>query len=185
MKKSDVENDVRKVLDSLSTDYDIPSTWAVLKPILNFVVLIFIMFLLAILVDCLVYPNVANKGAVLVMLSIAIMTCVVLFGVLYFMLHGLLNVILCIDRRALDESLLYRIVKRKLKFYVGVIVLFNMLTAAALIYGRNDYIIGYGFSWFMSIIFGSLIFSTSISRYMTPAVTATLSKVSEVLSSKA
>ena len=66
---------------------------------------------------------------------------------------------------------------------MSILVCVNIIVAAILIINGPNNIIYYGLSWFASLMIGNVVFSMSISRYMTPAVTATFSKIGEFLSS--
>lgn len=91
--------------------------------------------------------------------------------------------LMCIPKEVRDKSLLLNLAKRKLKVYGCVIVGINAVVAVVLISLRGDFIIGYGVSWFACMIIGGITFSMSMSRYMTPAVVATLDKIRQVVSS--
>ncbi|ECW6540204.1 protein traS, partial [Salmonella enterica subsp. enterica serovar Give] len=45
----------------------------------------------------------------------------------------------------------------------------------------ESFIGGLGFSWFVTYLISMLTLQTSLSRYMTPAVVSSLSKVKELL----
>ncbi|EBO4967379.1 protein traS, partial [Salmonella enterica] len=51
----------------------------------------------------------------------------------------------------------------------------------ALLFCDDGFIIGLGLSWFATFLFSGLLFQMSLSRYMTPAVVSSLSKVKELL----
>lgn len=98
------------------------------------------------------------------------------------MTYGNISLLMCIPKDVRDKSLLIGIGKRTLKVYSYVAVVINFVVAIVLITGNHEFIFGYGLSWVASMLIGALIFSMSMSRYMTPAVVATLDKIRQVVS---
>lgn len=98
------------------------------------------------------------------------------------MTYGNISLLMCIPKDVRDKSLLIGIGKRMLKVYSYVAVVINFVVAIVLITGNHEFIFGYGLSWVASMLIGTLIFSMSMSRYMTPAVVATLDKIRQVVS---
>lgn len=178
--KSDIEKDVRDLLESLRGDYRIPDSKEIIFPVVKVMLVVYVMHVVAIISSLLIYEkNIWLPGVVIwLMLSCGILTAMALV-----MTYGNLSMLMCIPKEVRDKSLLLGVAKRKLKVYGCVIVGINAVVAVILISLRGDFIIGYGISWFACIIIGGITFSMSMSRYMTPAVVATLDKIRRVVSS--
>ncbi|MCT4709140.1 hypothetical protein MUA04_02865 [Enterobacteriaceae bacterium H11S18] len=183
MKKSELENDAIKLLDSLNDDYVIPSSWAVIRPILKFMSVVYVMHLLALVLECVVYPDVVTTGAFLFILAIMFVSCIVLTGFAFLILYSNVNILLCINKDVLGRSLIAGIARRMIKRYFFAMIIFNIISAVVIVFVDKEFIVGYGASWFFSYLIAGISFSTSFNRYMTPAVTATFSKIGEFLSS--
>ena len=182
--RTDIEKDAEKLMMSLNDDYEIPSSWTVNRPVLKAVSLVLIIMIVASVINSIVYRHSDDPMDILfggVFFSLLASIILSLFALM--MTYGNLSILMCIPKDVRDKSLLIGIGKRKLKTYGYVIVAINVVVAIVLISGRSDFIIGYGVSWFVSMIVGGITFSMSMSRYMTPAVVATLDKIRQVVSS--
>lgn len=183
MRKSDVERDAFELMSSLKDDYEIPSSWSVVLPVLKIMLPVYIMHLLASALNGVVYYGDDGLMTLYAGLFFSAISCVVLTVTALMMSYGNVSVLLCVPKASRDRSILLRVFKKKLKIYCCVIVLINVVVAVALIFEDPKFILGYGFSWFACMIIGGLIFSMSMSRYITPAVAATLDKIRQVVSS--
>lgn len=178
--KSDIENDAKKIMDSLKKDYRIPTSGEIVFPVIKIMSIVYVMHVMAISVNEFVYnKNMWFPGVIMWL----VLSCGILTVVALMMTYGNLSILMCIPKDVRDKSILLNIGKQKLKAYGCVIVAINIVVAIVLISERSDFIIGYGFSWFACMLIGSFIFSMSMSRYMTPAVVATLDKIRQVVSS--
>ena len=176
--KSDIERDVKILMESLKKDYQIPTSWEIILPIVKVMLVVYVMHFIAITSALIFYnKNIWFPGVAMWM----ILSCGLLTVVALMMTYGNLSMLMCIPKEVRDESLLLRLAKRKFKLYWSVIVIVNVIVAAVLISIRGDFIIGYGVSWFACMIIGSITFSMSMSRYMTPAVVASLDKLKQVI----
>ncbi|EBK0441467.1 protein traS, partial [Salmonella enterica] len=80
------------------------------------------------------------------------------------------------------DSILLKIVKNKILFYTRLLLIVNSLVGCVLLWAGEPFVAGLGFSWFATFIVSMLFLQGSLSRYMTPAVVSSLSKVKELLS---
>ncbi|EEG0758326.1 hypothetical protein GVB10_004313, partial [Salmonella enterica] len=53
--KSDIENDVKRLMSSLENDYEIPTSWMIIKPIINKMLVVYCMLFLAAIINGVVY----------------------------------------------------------------------------------------------------------------------------------
>lgn len=178
--KSDIEKDVRVLMASLNKDYQIPTSGEIILPVIKAMSIVYVMHVVAIISSSAIYKQNISLPGVAIWL---ILSCGILTAVALIMTYGNLSMLMCIPKDVRDKSLLLGLAKRKLKVYGCVIVVINAIVAFVLISLRGDFIIGYGASWFACMIIGGIIFSMSMSRYMTPAVVATLDKIRQVVSS--
>ncbi|HCB2859830.1 hypothetical protein [Klebsiella aerogenes] len=182
--KLELEKDAQGLLESLNRDYEIPSSWVVSKFILKCMSVVYVMFILAFTLNSFAYSEGFDIDFLMGLLIYGGGACLLLTGVAFVVLYGHVTMMYCIDREVLRRSIIIKIIKNMLISYSVFLILFNFIMALILIFVGDDYIIGYGLSWFASFLLASMAFSLSIGRYMTPAVTATLSKVGDILSSK-
>lgn len=178
--KSEIENDAKIIMESLEADYRIPTSSEIMLPIIKVMSVIYLMHILAIVVNEFIYKdNVWLLGIIMWLF----LSCGILTGMALIMSYGNLSLMMCIPKKVRDESLLFAIGKKKLKVYGYVIVAINVAVGIMLIDGDHEFIFGYGFSWFVCMLIGGITFSMSMSRYMTPAVVATLDKIRQMVSS--
>ena len=184
--KSDIENDVKRLMSSLENDYEIPTSWMIIKPIINKMLVVYCMLFLAAIINGVVYYD--KEYPLEIFLAgcfFSAIASIVLTVTALIMTYGNLSILMCIPKNVRDNSLLINLGKKKIMTYGYVIVAINVVVAIVLISERRDFIIGYGISWFACMIIGGITFSMSMSRYMTPAVIATLDKIRQVVSSEA
>ncbi|MEQ4763438.1 hypothetical protein [Klebsiella aerogenes] len=182
-RKSEVELDALKLLSSLNGDYEIPSSWKLVKPVIKVMSVVYFVFFAASVANGIIYISEDGFMTLYAGLFFSSIACLLLTGAVLVMAYGNLSILMCIQKEVRDRSLLINIGKKKLKTYGFVILVVNIMVAIVLISERSDFIIGYGASWFVCMIIGGITFSMSMSRYMTPAVVATLDKIRQVVSS--
>ncbi|MEZ6878352.1 hypothetical protein [Enterobacter sp. KBR-315C3_2022] len=178
--KSDIENDANKIIDSLKKDYRIPTSGEIIFPVIKVMSIVYAMHIIAIFGNEFVYKKDIWFPGVIMWL---VLSCGILTVVALMMTYANLSMLMCIPKDVRDKSILLNVGKQKLKIYGCIIIAINIVVAIVLISERSDFIIGYGFSWFASFLIGGVVFSMSMSRYMTPAVVATLDKIRQVVSS--
>ncbi|ECW6786837.1 protein traS, partial [Salmonella enterica subsp. enterica serovar Give] len=81
----------------------------------------------------------------------------------------------------IGQSILLSLVEKKINSYGLFILLVNIFVGCILLWTGESFIGGLGFSWFVTYLISMLTLQTSLSRYMTPAVVSSLSKVKELL----
>ncbi|KAA5922103.1 hypothetical protein F3I27_20420 [Pantoea sp. Bo_2] len=177
--KSEVENDAKIIMESLEADYRIPTSSEIILPLIKVMSVVYLMHVLAVIVNEFVYKDDVWLLGIGMWLFLS---CGILTGMALIMTYGNLSLMMCIPKKVRDESLLFAIGKRKLKVYGYVIVAINVAVGIMLINGDHEFIFGYGASWFVCMLIGGITFSMSMSRYMTPAVVATLDKIRQVVS---
>ncbi|EEL3199977.1 hypothetical protein HAR72_003174 [Salmonella enterica] len=180
--KSDVEADAKEILDSLRKDYEIPSSGKVIYPVIKIMTVVYIMHFLAYLINDVVYQELGRN--IFGEFTCFLISCAVLTIMALMMTYGSLSIVMCIPKKQRDESLLLEIIKKRLRAYFLAVVIINTLTAIVMINVGPGFIVCYGFSWFASFLIGGIVFSMSMSRYMTPAVVAALDKIREVISTE-
>ncbi|MDL4915019.1 MULTISPECIES: hypothetical protein [Enterobacterales] len=180
VKRSDIENDVKMLMQSFKNDYRIPTSGEIISPIIKLMSVVYMMHFVVITVGLIVcdkkiwFPGIAMW---------LVLSCGILTVMAIMMAYGNLSLLMCIPKEVREKSLLVNLAKKKLRLYGLIMIVFNTFVAVVLISERSSLIIGYGFSWFASFLIGGVVFSMSMSRYMTPAVVATLDKIRQVVSS--
>lgn len=178
--KSDIEKDAKNIIGSLQGDYAIPTSGQIITPIIKVMSVIYLMHLFAYAANDLFYNEVGVDFVG--QMACFFISCGVLTIMVLMMTYGNMSMLLCIPKDVRSSSLLLNILRDKLKFYGYVIVAINVVAAIVMINIGPGFIVCYGFSWFACILIGGVILSMSMSRYMTPAVVATLDKIRQVIS---
>lgn len=180
VKRSDIENDVKMLMQSFKNDYRIPTSGEIIFPIIKLMSVVYMMHVVVITVGLIVcdkkiwFPGIAMW---------LVLSCGILTVMAIMMAYGNISLLMCIPKEVREKSLLVNLAKKKLRLYGLVMIVFNIFVSVVLISERSPLIIGYGFSWFASFLIGGIVFSMSMSRYMTPAVVAALDKIRQVASS--
>lgn len=180
VKRSDIENDVKMLMQSFKNDYRIPTSGEIISPIIKLMSVVYMMHFVVITAGLIVcdkkiwFPGIAMW---------LVLSCGILTVMAIMMAYGNLSLLMCIPKEVREKSLLVNLAKKKLRLYGLIMIVFNTFVAVVLISECSSLIIGYGFSWFASFLIGGVVFSMSMSRYMTPAVVATLDKIRQVVSS--
>jgi len=81
-----------------------------------------------------------------------------------------------------NRSVLIGLIEKKIHFYSVFLVCANTIVGLILLWAGERFVSGLGFSWFVTFLMSVLFLQGSLSRYMTPAVVSSLSKVKELLS---
>jgi hypothetical protein len=180
--KSDIEADAKSIIEALKGDYIIPTSGQIVWPVIKVMSVVYLMHLVAYLISDIIYHDIGTNlegKLVCFLLSCGILTVLALM-----MTYGNLSLLMCIPKAVRDKSLLIRLGKEKFKVYGCAIVFINVISAIVMINVESGFIVCYGFSWFACMLIGGITFSMSMSRYMTPAVVATLDKIRQVVSSE-
>ncbi|EBG8827504.1 protein traS [Salmonella enterica] len=180
MKKSELERDVSFLIESIrKSDYEIPKNSDVMKVILSKLRVVVLIQALMIFLDFIMYGNEWGGFIGKVMFS--------LMGVLFFSfvfimaLYQPVSMMLSISDEVKNRSLIIKLLIEKIKKYWRLLIVVNLMIGGALLFCDDGFIIGLGLSWFATFLFSGLLFQMSLSRYMTPAVVSSLSKVKELL----
>lgn len=177
--KSEIEKDVQHLVTSLKDDYRIPSSGEIIFPVIKVLSVVYFMHVVAIIANEFYYDeDIWFPGVVMWF----VLSCVILTALALVMTYGNLSLLMCIPKEVRNKSLLISIGKKKLMTYGYVTIAINFVVAIILITGNHEFIFGYGISWFACMIIGGITFSMSMSRYMTPAVVATIDKIRQVVS---
>lgn len=89
---------------------------------------------------------------------------------------------LAVGDEIINQSVFLKLVVKKISFYSLFLMSVNTIVGCILLWTGESFIGGLGFSWFASFIVSVIFLQGSLSRYMTPAVVSSLSKVKELLS---
>ncbi|EFK5851533.1 protein traS, partial [Escherichia coli] len=109
-------------------------------------------------------------------------------GILFFSavfvpsLYQPVSIMLLINEVDKGDSLIVKLLMRKLKQYWKFLVVINLIIGVGLLLSGEGVISGLGFSWFVTYLICMMSFQMSLSRYMTPAVVSSLSKIKELIS---
>jgi len=183
IRKSEVEADVKYIFDSLTGDYIIPTSWQIFKPVIRVMIVVYLMHFFTYVANDIFYHQLGS--GLLGRLICFLLSCGILTVIALMMTYGNLSLLMCIPEEVREKSVLIAIGKRKLKIYGYLIIFLNIISAIVMINVGPGFIACYGFSWFVCMLVGAITFSMSMSRYMTPAVVATLDKIRQVVSSEA
>lgn len=182
MKRSDLEKDAAYILDKFKQlDYEIPSNRQILKVIFYKLVIVYVFQLLFIASDIFINSNVSEyhyfDTFVLSLGSNAFFSLVFLMST-----YNLVSLKLSLGREITEQSVLLKLVERKINSYSLFLLAVNAIVGCILLSSGERFVAGLGFSWFVTYLISMLTLQTSLSRYMTPAVVGSLSKVKELLS---
>lgn len=182
MKKSEIENDASYLIQALKNDYDIPSFGTVMLVILKIMLPVYISVAYIYLLNEIIYAGAWSYwvGA----LGMYALTCGLLSFIVTAMLYQHAMLYLCLGEEVSKKSIIINLILSKAKVLYLLYLLVNNLVGVFLLFYKEGAVVLFGLSWFTFLILFAFGFSLIIGGYMTPAVTATLSKVSEVLSSK-
>ncbi|EBN9932940.1 hypothetical protein QTR52_004393 [Salmonella enterica] len=180
--RSMLEQDARYLLNSVrDADYEIPSSGAVFKTIFKVYGCVFFIQLAGVLADWVIYARRGDYYSYSDMAILSTVSLVVVFAVLCVMLYQNVSLALCIPEDVRNNSLICKIIRRKLRSYFVAVVLFNMLVALILLFLGHRHVSYLGASWFVSLGIASICFSYSTARYFTPQVMSVIDKIAEVI----
>lgn len=188
MKKSELEKDAAYILSSLEgADYDIPKNTEILKVILKKLMCVFLIQLLFILLDMFIYyiddENQMYKLIYLILFSAIsnVIFALVFLGVTY----GPASLQIILGKELRKKSILIKLLEEKVTFYSYALVVLNTIIGIILLFSGEFFVAGLGFSWFVTFLICMLFLQGSMTRYMTPAVVSSLSRVKEIISAPA
>ncbi|WP_320723660.1 protein traS [Enterobacter sp. 146F3] len=187
MKRSELEMDADFILASMNDrDYEIPTNKKVMGVIwcsLKYVYLLQFIFVI------LAFTIYKEEGSLdyqfkkLIFLTLISCASMAFFSFAFIgVAYSNVCVFLVLGDDVKTESILLRIIKSKIEFYKWLLLIVNSLVGCILLWIGEPFVAGLGFSWFVTFIVCGIVLQGSLSRYMTPAVVSSLSKVKEVLS---
>ncbi|WP_447088518.1 protein traS (plasmid) [Enterobacter asburiae] len=187
MKRSELEVDADFILASMNDrDYEIPTNKKVMGVIwcsLKYVYLLQFIFVI------LAFTLYKEEGSLdyqfkkLIFLTLISCASMAFFSFAFIgVAYSNVCVFLVLGDDVKRESILLRIIKSKIEFYKWLLLIVNSLVGCILLWIGEPFVAGLGFSWFVTFIVCGIVLQGSLSRYMTPAVVSSLSKVKEVLS---
>lgn len=182
MKRSELENDAAYVLDEINNrDYEIPSNSHILKVIFSKLVIVYAIQLLFIAAD--VFVN-AGRGQYHYFDTLVIALGSNVFFSFAFLIssYNFVCMRIALGSEIRNRSILIGLIEKKIHFYSVFLLFANSIIGLILLWAGESFVSGLGFSWFVTFIISALFLQGSLSRYMTPAVVSSLSKVKELLS---
>ena len=187
MKRSELEMDAEFILASMNDrDYEIPTNKKVMAVIWCSLKYVYLLQFIFVILAFILYKEEGSldyqlkKLIFLTLISCASMAffSFAFIGVAY----SNVCVFLVLGDDIKRESILLRVIKGKIEFYKWLLLIVNSLVGCILLWIGEPFVAGLGFSWFVTFIVCGIVLQGSLSRYMTPAVVSSLSKVKEVLS---
>ncbi|EET1367504.1 TPA: protein traS [Escherichia coli] len=182
MKRSELEKDVAFILDAFKeVDYEIPSNRNILKVIFSKLVIVYALQVSFIIVD--VFFN-SKSGEYHYFDTIVLaLGSNAFFSVVFLMsTYDSVCMRLALGDEIINQSVFFKLIEKKIGFYSLFLMSVNTVVGFILILKDESLIGGLGFSWFVTYIISMLTLQTSLSRYMTPAVVSSLSKMKELIS---
>ena len=182
MKRSELEKDAAYVLDELKNrDYDIPSNNQILKVIFSKLVIVYAIQLFFIAAD--VFINAGRGGYHYFDALVIALGSNVFFSLVFLMSsYNFVCMRIALGNEIRNRSVLIGLIEKKIHFYSVFLLFTNSIVGVILLWVGESFVSGLGFSWFVTFIISALFLQGSLSRYMTPAVVSSLSKVKELLS---
>ncbi|HEN4999249.1 TPA: hypothetical protein U6I48_004819 [Klebsiella aerogenes] len=182
MKKSEIESDARLLMQALSEDYEIPTFGRVLLVMSKVMLPVYISIAYIYVLNEVMYLRAWDYWFGVV--TVYVLTCGLLSFIVMIFLYQHVMLFLCLGEDVCNKSTIIRIVRGKARFYYIAYVVINNVVGLCLLLYKEGAVVLFGLSWFVFLIIMGFCFSLSIGGYMTPAVTATLNKVGDILSSK-
>lgn len=182
MKRSELERDAAYILDKLKTrGYEIPTNSEILKIVFSKLGGVYFIQLLFIVVD--VFIN-AERGMYHYFDTIILaLGSNAFFSFTFLMVsYDFVCMRIVLGSEIRKQSILIRLIEKKIRFYSVFLLCMNTIVGLILLWAGERFVSGLGFSWFVTFIISVLFLQGSLSRYMTPAVVSSLSKVKALLS---
>ncbi|MBS9286904.1 protein traS [Escherichia coli] len=182
MKRSELEKDVAFILDAFKeVDYEIPSNRNILKVIFSKLVIVYALQVSFIIVD--VFFNSKSGEYHYFDTIVMALGSNAFFSVVFLMsTYDSVCMRLALGDEIINQSVFFKLIEKKIGFYSLFLMSVNTIVGFILILKDESLIGGLGFSWFVTYIISMLTLQTSLSRYMTPAVVSSLSKMKELIS---
>ena len=181
MRKSVLEQDVSALIEKIKeSDYEIPKNSDVMRVILKRIQMVIVIQLVMIFCHVIIY---GYDHEALIGISIVSAGGILFFSVVFIpSLYQPVSIMLSINEVDKGDSLIVKLLMGKLKQYWKCLVVINLIIGSGLLLSGEGVISGLGFSWFVTYLICMMSFQMSLSRYMTPAVVSSLSKMKELIS---
>ncbi|MBC6504453.1 protein traS [Citrobacter freundii] len=182
MKRSDLEKDAAYILDSFKQlDYEIPSNREILKAIFSKLVIVYAIQLVFIVAD--IFLNSTSGEYHYFDTLVLALGSNAFFSLIFLMsTYSIVSLKISLGTEIIEQSIFLKLVEKKVNSYSLFLLAVNAFVGCVLLWTGESFIGGLGFSWFVTYLISMLTLQTSLSRYMTPAVVSSLSKVKELLS---
>ena len=182
MKRSELEKDVAFILDRFKNiDYEIPSNRDILNVIFSKLVIVYALQVIFIVID--VFLN-SNSGGYHYFdtIVLALGSNVFFSDVFLMSTYNSVCMRLALGDEIINQSVFFKLIMKKISFYSLFLLSVNTIVGCILLWLGERFVAGLGFSWFVSFMICLMLLQGSLSRYMTPAVVSSLSKMKELIS---
>lgn len=185
MKRSDLDRDAGYILDAIKArDYEIPTNSQILKIIFSKLIIVYALQISFIVLDFIL--NTGSYGYHFFDTFVLAVGSNLFFSLAFLMTtYSAVCMNLIMGEEIRKQSMLLQIIDKKVRFYSCLLVFINTVIGIILLWAGERFVAGLGFSWFATFLVSSLLLQGSMSRYMTPAVVSSLSKVRELVSGNA
>jgi len=182
MKRSELEKDVAFILDRFKNiDYEIPSNRDILKVIFSKLVIVYALQVVFIVID--VFLNSKSGDYHYFDTIVLALGSNAFFSVMFLMsTYNSVCMRLALGDEIIKQSVFLKLIAKKISFYSLFILSVNTIVGCILLWSGERFVAGLGFSWFVSFMVCLMLLQGSLSRYMTPAVVSSLSKMKELIS---
>lgn len=182
MKRSELEKDVAYILDSFkSLDYEIPSNGQIMRVVFSKLTIVYVLQLFFIFIDIVLN---SNSGEYDYFDTIVLALGTNLFFSLMFLMstYNLVCMQIALGEEIRNKSVFLGVIEKKIGFHSVLLIFVNMIVGGGLLSAGQGFVAALGFSWFVTFLLSMLFLQGSLSRYMTPAVVSSISKVKELIS---
>ncbi|MFH8136373.1 protein traS [Pantoea osteomyelitidis] len=182
MKRSELEKDAAYILDEFKNrDYEIPTNSQILKVVFSRLMVVYAIQLLFIVFD--IFINCAHGEYHYFDTLVLAVGSNAFFSLVFLMTtYNLVCMRIALGSEIRNQSVLIGMIEKKIHFYSVFLLLVNTAVGLILLRAGESFVAGLGFSWFVTFLISVLFLQSSLSRYLTPAVVSSLSKVKELLS---
>ncbi|EEA8304834.1 protein traS [Salmonella enterica subsp. enterica serovar Rubislaw] len=186
MKRSELEKDASFILASMSErDYEIPTNKKIMGIIFGRLKYVYLLQVVFVILAFVIYKEPGDldyQFKKIIYLSLLSCATMAFFSLAFIgATYSNVCIFLTLGDDVRRESILLKILKNKIEFYTRLLFIVNSLIGCILLWTGEPFVAGLGVSWFATFIISMLFLQGSLSRYMTPAVVSSLSKVKELL----
>lgn len=181
--KNKIISDADNLLKCLVDDCEIPTTWQISKLILKKLLIVYMIQIVMCGIDVTMHKSIWEVSDTHNLVNASLISCGVVSILWFVFFYSNSSLLLCVDDTVKDNSLILRIIKGKVRDYFYVTVAIVLVSAGCLLFYGPAWVGVLGIVWVVCTFVGCAVFSMSMSRYMTPAVVATLDKIRQAVSS--